>query len=126
MTSLEDEFKKLLGNRYNLYTHLKPYEISSTNVMSNDKDLPNLDILSNNKDDKRCKDIVNIDTKDFVTGITFRLNQLSEQSLATDKELKENVNDLLEKVDKIIEYLHNFHKQIDDKISKEINEQLSK
>ena len=82
--------------------------------------------FSNNESVKRVKDNVNIDTKDFVSDITLNLNRLPKQSLPIDIELKENVNDLLEKVDKIIEYLQFLHKQIDEKISKAIDERSNK
>ena len=127
MTSLEEEFKNLLGNRY----HVEPYEgpsIGGSNKGENFDDLfehiPN--DFSNNESVKRAKDIVNIDTKDFVSDITLNLNRLPKQSLPIDIELKEKVNDLLEKVDKIIEYLQFLHKQIDEKISKEIDERSNK
>jgi len=82
--------------------------------------------FSNNESVKRVKENVIIDTKDFVSDITLNLNRLPKQSLPIDIELKENVNDLLEKVDKIIEYLLFLHKQIDEKISKAIDELSNK
>jgi hypothetical protein len=126
MTSLEEEFKKLLGNRYHLYTPLKPYEIPFISELNKDKTLDDLskpipNRLLNNESDNRAKDIVNLGTKDFVSDITCNLNRLSEQPLYLDNELKEKVNELLEKVDKIIEYLQYSHKQIDKKISKTID-----
>ena len=127
MTSLEEEFKNLLGNRY----HVEPYggpSVRESNKGENFDDLfehiPN--DFSNNESVKRVKDIANIDTKDFVSDITLNLNRLPKQSLPIDSELKENVNDLLEKVDKIIEYLQFLHKQIDEKISKAIDERSNK
>jgi len=131
MTSLEEEFKNLLGNRYHMYTHIEIYEgpfIRESNKYENFDDLfehiPNG--FSNNESVKRVKENVIIDTKDFVSDITLNLNRLPKQSLPIDIELKENVNDLLEKVDKIIEYLLFLHKQIDEKISKAIDELSNK
>jgi len=131
MTSLEEEFKNLLGNRYHMYTHIETYEgpsIRESNKYENFDDLfehiPNG--FSNNESVKRVKENVIIDTKDFVSDITLNLNRLPKQSLPIDIELKENVNDLLEKVDKIIEYLLFLHKQIDEKISKAIDERSNK
>ena len=131
MTSLEEEFKNLLGNRYHMYTHIETYEgpsIRESNKYENFDDLfehiPN--DFSNNESVKRVKENVIIDTKDFVSDITLNLNRLPKQSLPIDIELKENVNDLLEKVDKIIEYLLFLHKQIDEKISKAIEERSNK
>jgi len=131
MTSLEEEFKNLLGNRYHMYTHIETYEgpsIRESNKYENFDDLfehiPN--DFSNNESVKRVKENVIIDTKDFVSDITLNLNRLPKQSLPIDIELKQNVNDLLEKVDKIIEYLLFLHKQIDEKISKAIDERSNK
>jgi len=131
MTSLEEEFKNLLGNRYHMYTHIETYEgpsIRESNKYENFDDLfehiPNG--FSNNESVKRVKENVIIDTKDFVSDITLNLNRLPKQSLPIDIELKQNVNDLLEKVDKIIEYLLFLHKQIDEKISKAIDERSNK
>ena len=131
MTSLEEEFKNLLGNRYHIYTHVEPYEGPSIRESNKDENFDDLfehipNDFSNNESVKRVKDIVNIDTKDFVSDITLNLNRLPKQSLPIDIELKENVNDLLEKVDKIIEYLQFLHKQIDEKISKAIDERSNK
>ena len=127
MTSLEEEFKNLLGNRY----HVEPYEGPSIRESNKGENFDDLfehisNDFSNNESVKRDKDIVNIDTKDFVSDITLNLNRLPKQSLPIDIELKEKVNDLLEKVDKIIEYLQFLHKQIDEKISKEIDERSNK
>jgi hypothetical protein len=131
MTSLEEEFKKLLGNRYHLYTPTKPYERPSISELNKGKTINNIfeyipNILLNNEFDKRVNDIVDIDIKPYVSDITLNLNRLQEQSLAKDNELEENINHLLDKVDKIIEYLEQFNKQIDEKISKAIDERLSK
>jgi hypothetical protein len=127
MTSLKEEFKKLLDNRYHQYTHLKPFERPFSSELNKDKSLDDLfkpipNSLLNNESDNRAKDTVNIDTKDFVSDITFNLNRLSEQPPHIDNELKEKVNELLEKVDKIIEYLQYSYKQIDEKISKATDE----
>jgi hypothetical protein len=120
-----------LGNRYHIDTHVKPYEGPSIGESNKDENFDDLfehipNDFSNNESVKRVKDIVNIDTKDFVSDITLNLNRLPKQSLLIDIELKENVYDLLEKVDKIIEYLQFLHKQIDEKISKAIDERSNK
>ena len=66
MTSLEEEFKNLLGNRYHIYTHVETYEgpsIEESNKVENFDELfehsPN--DFSNNESVKRVKDIVNKD-----------------------------------------------------------------
>ena len=120
MTSLEEEFKNLLGNRYHIYTHVEPYEGPPIRELNKDENFDDLfehipNDFSNNESVKRIKDI------------TLNLNRLPKQSLLPiDNELKENVNDLLEKVDKIIEYLQFLHKQIDKKIDKAIDERSNK
>jgi hypothetical protein len=131
MTSLEEEFKKLLGKRYHLYANMKPFEGPSIRESNKGKSFDDLlesipNCPSNNESVKQVKDTVNIDAKDFASDIALNLNRLPKQPLLIDNELKENVNDLLEKVDKIIEYLQFFHKQIDEKISKAIDEQSNK
>jgi hypothetical protein len=128
MTSLEEEFKKLFTSKYQAYANFKTYQGPHITESNKDKDFYNLfgPISSNslNKEfNKSAKDII---IKDFVPDNMFNHNRLSEQSIHTDKELKENLNELLRKVDNIIEYLQDFHKQIDEKIDKAIYEQSKK
>ena len=42
MTSLEEEFKNLLGNRYHIYTHVEPYEGPSIRESNKDENFDDL------------------------------------------------------------------------------------
>lgn len=120
MTSLEDEFRNLLGEKYQLNTLDIPFKRTYSNNtnknsnVDNRSDIPNK--AFNNGNGKRFNDLIDIDSK-LYSDISLNLDRIPELQ-PIYKYLKKDIDNLLEKVDKVIECLEHYNKKIDKVIEK--------
>jgi hypothetical protein len=124
MTSLEEEFKKILGDKY---TQIHKFENQYKNpfLYPNDRDgtlFDKMDFQNSllvKESSTVSSDSLNVHTNHMEYTNLYK-NQVS--NIQTNIDLKHDIKNLLEKVDKIIEYIENSNKQIDEKIKKYIND----
>ena len=128
MTSLDDEFKKLLGDKY-AQIHKLEYQCKNPSVTSKDRDETLYDMIElqnsllNNESSTTSKDPINVSTNLMEYAKSWK-DQVS--NFQTNIELENEIKNLLEKVDKIIEYLEYSNRHIDEKIKKAIDDFSSK
>ena len=125
MTSLEDEFKNILGEKYQQIHRL---ESGYRNPFLNRKDQDDAlnqridfqnSLLNNESSTTTSNDFVNASTN-LIESAPSRKNQFS--NIYSNIELKQDIINLLEKVDKILEYLEYSNRQIDEKIKKALDD----